>query len=115
MLRFSLAAACLAGLVMASSASAQGGVGDALGVNANNLFIVQRDPATASKYVDLIAQSGVGWARVAATWPQVQPGQSGYDWSGLDAQINALRAKNINVLLNIRSAPCWALGTGGTC
>ena len=114
MFRISVAAVCGVGLMIASSLlpgypAQAAGLGDIVGINANNLFVLLRDPATGGKYVDLIAQTGTGWVRIPATWPQLEPAEGQYNWTQLDSEVNALRAHNLNILLNLRSTPCWAL------
>ena len=59
--------------------------------------------------------AGAGIVRLYALWRQLAPtppnNPNDYNWSNLDAQVNAAVAKGLDVMLTLRSAPDWAQGS----
>jgi hypothetical protein len=52
---------------------------------------------------------GVGWARAVAVWSTVEPANGSFDWTDLDAQINAsYGGGRRQVLVMVRNNPAWA-------
>ena len=57
---------------------------------------------------DLLAQTGVKWARISLPWMAISHAEGKYDWTVPDHNIAALRKRDINVLLILTGTPCWA-------
>jgi polysaccharide biosynthesis protein PslG len=100
-----VAAALFAGALPAAAA----GKDDTVGINAVALSMINKGGAAqANKLLDVMNDSGAGWARFGASWNQIEPQQGNFQWDKLDSVVNALRQRNINVLLVPTRTPCWA-------
>jgi len=52
---------------------------------------------------------GVGWARVVAVWSAIEPSDNAFNFSDLDAQVNAASGGGRRqVLVMVRNNPAWA-------
>ncbi|WP_320670758.1 beta-galactosidase [Patulibacter defluvii] len=84
------------------------------GVNAN-MVAEARDPALLRRQFDAIAAAGLGWVRIGATWPWIQPQEDGpYDWSLLDEPIAAAARAGLDVAPVIQFTPKWASNLPGS-
>jgi hypothetical protein len=116
MLKIPAAAAriCALAMTMAAFASnpvqaADSGRESGIGINASNLSALSRNqPGDAGRYFDMLSQSGVGWIRIATMWRQLEPAPGQYNWTVLDGEVDALRARHLDILLNVFGTPCWA-------
>lgn len=73
-------------------------------------------PAQQEREVALMAQAGVRWARVNASWANIERSRESYDPRGLmtlDASIAMIRAAGIQIVLMVDSTPCWASADPG--
>jgi hypothetical protein len=62
-----------------------------------------------------VVRIGVSWSAVAATAPPPgtaadDPANAAYDWSGVDGAVADARARGLQVMLVVTSAPRWAEG-----
>ena len=72
-----------------------------------------------------IRSAGATFLRIPVHWSQIAPStrpanfdpsnpdDPGYDWSALDATVEATRAAGLTPILDISDAPAWALAGGG--
>jgi hypothetical protein len=54
---------------------------------------------------------GVGWVRLPFNWVEIEPVNTtpaNYNWSGLDASVQAAQQANIKVILTLNANPSWA-------
>jgi LysM repeat protein len=58
--------------------------------------------------VDRIVELGLDWVRLEVDWRFIEPVQGQYNWTDLDADVDALNAAELNILLNVSNAPNWA-------
>lgn len=58
--------------------------------------------------VDATAATKLGWARIDVNWYDVEKSQGVYDWSVIDALVDAARAKDVEVLAVLAYTPAWA-------
>ena len=77
---------------------------DSFGLNAHHF---QYEPAA----FPLIAETRVGWVRLAAWWRIMQPQPGPIDFGYLDLSVDAARANGLKVLIVFGSIPGWANGT----
>ena len=62
------------------------------------------------------ARLGADWVRIWASWHHIQPTPGAYTQhlvDGLNAQVAALKARGIKVLVVVHETPTWASGGGG--
>lgn len=58
--------------------------------------------------VDVTAAAKLGWARIDVNWYDVEKSAGVYDWTVIDALVDAARAKNVEVLAVLAYTPAWA-------
>lgn len=66
------------------------------------------EPDNRQASVDRIVELGVDWIRLEVDWRFIEPAQGQYNWTDLDADVDALNAAELNILLNVSNAPNWA-------
>jgi hypothetical protein len=59
------------------------------------------------------AQMGMGWVRIPAEWPSLEPSRGAWDWTSLDATVNASASQGVQVLLDLAYTPGWANNNEG--
>ena len=62
--------------------------------------------------LDHVVRVGATWLRTDAYWSALQTGASTYAWSGLDAAVDAARARGLRVILVAHTTPTWARPAG---
>ena len=65
-------------------------------------------PGDKTQYYPLIAQAGIGIARISVQWKLVEPTPGRFNWSGLDRRVAALQALGIHPFLTFESNADWA-------
>ena len=55
----------------------------------------------------LVKEAGFTWVKHQTEWATLEPTQGQYDWSELDAIVNAAAAANMKVLLSVQHAPTF--------
>lgn len=65
-------------------------------------------PGGRTEFYPLIAQAGIGVARVSAAWARVEPTNGRVDWSGLDRRVLALQKLGVEPFLTFESNAAWA-------
>ena len=60
-------------------------------------------PGAQTRYYPLIAQAGIGVARLSVSWNRVEPSAGRFDWSGLDSRVKALQSLGIAPFLTFES------------
>lgn len=71
------------------------------------------DPNSMAVPADIVAQSGVTWAREDIHWYRIQRSPDTWDWSYTDAAIRALLQRGINVVGVLGHPPGWATPYAG--
>ena len=69
---------------------------------------VYMDGNSADALAEQVSQLGADWVKIEVPWAEieVQPGE--YDYAALDATVAAMEYVNVNILLNVFSAPAWS-------
>ena len=83
------------------------------GVVATELGDAERDTL-----VRMVRRSGVGWVRLTAYWPSLQPYGPGFERDSLDKlkrQVKAVRDQGLRVFLSLERTPGWARMCQPTC
>jgi hypothetical protein len=57
------------------------------------------------------ADIGIGWYRVDADWPAIEPIQGQFQWGEIDRAVNAIKARQGFVNVVLAYTPSWASGT----
>jgi len=82
------------------------------------------EPATRDPWLDRTVASGagvvvlsLGWAGIAPAirapgFDAANPGDPGYNWTGIDAAVRAASLRGVAVTALVTSAPAWAEGAG---
>jgi len=60
-----------------------------------------------------IALTGVQWARMSATWSQIEPTQGTFNYSSMDSILANATANNLSVSALLLSNPSWVNTNGG--
>lgn len=106
-------------VMFAPAARAAGGL--TLGFNPDPVLF-GTSPSTNGFWINQARTEGAGIVRLNLGWSRVAPARRppgfvadnpaspGYDWSQMDAQVRALAARGLQVLINITFAPSWAEG-----
>lgn len=63
--------------------------------------------------LDTLQSLGVQNIRIFVPWGLVEPAQGSYDWSAIDAVVDAAAARNMGVMAEINGTPTWASTTTG--
>lgn len=58
--------------------------------------------------LDMAAQLGVGWVRVAPDWVRLQPAKGKFDWTFTDALVQAATRRKLQVFYTLGNTPRWA-------
>jgi Glycosyl hydrolase family 10 len=64
------------------------------------------DPRSA----DFLQALGVGWARVAFDWPDMEPQRGQIDWGTAERLVQGLKARGLKIYWDFSYAPGWANG-----
>ncbi len=80
--------------------------------NRNSTFGVQLygDLSAASGFSGAV-ELGIGWVRVPVYWSSIEPVNTTpdqYNWSSLDASVQAAQQNNIQLIMTLESNPAWA-------
>ena len=59
------------------------------------------------------ARAGAGWVKHQAKWSDIEPVEGAFDWSQLDAFIDAAEHFELKVLVSVLEAPVWTRANGG--
>jgi polysaccharide biosynthesis protein PslG len=59
-------------------------------------------------FLDLAKQSGCGWVRIQAQWSELEPVPHEYRFNPLGSEIDAAKARGLQVLVTVNSVPTWA-------
>ena len=79
------------------------------GININNLGWGRPKRPMPPEALDALARSGAAWVRVTLPWSIIQRSEGGpEDWTSFDRFVTALRSKSLNILMDVKSPPCWA-------
>jgi hypothetical protein len=79
------------------------------GININNTGWGRPTRPMPPEALDALARSGAAWVRVTLPWSVIQRNENGpEDWTSIDRFVMALRSKNLNILMDVKSPPCWA-------
>jgi hypothetical protein len=70
-------------------------------------------PGTIQERAGRLAELGVAVARVTFDWRRIEPQQGAYDWSHVDAWVEALRGAGVEPLVALWATPGWANGGAG--
>lgn len=65
-----------------------------------------------NRELDAVSQTGATWLRVLIDWNRIEPAKGRYDWSHLDAVVDAALRHNLRVLGLIAYTAEWARPTG---
>ncbi|MEF3274947.1 MAG: beta-galactosidase [Chloroflexus sp.] len=65
-------------------------------------------PNSLNRPADVIAQSGLGWAREEFQWGRIEPRPGQFDWTFTDRAVNELVQRGINILGLLNPAVGWA-------
>ncbi|MEO8611636.1 MAG: LysM peptidoglycan-binding domain-containing protein [Chloroflexota bacterium] len=84
------------------AAPAPTGYGFGYGIEA---YMVDQDVPTLT---DQVASLGVSWVKQEILWKDFEPVKGEIDFDTIDAIVNSLHDKNLNILLTISAAPSWA-------
>lgn len=57
--------------------------------------------------MDRVSELGVGWVKVDADWPSIQPEVDQFNWAALDDFFRAAASRNLKVLVTVDGAPDW--------
>jgi len=57
-----------------------------------------------------VAELGIGWVRIDAHWPSLEPQQGQYNLDRLDTMVNEAKSRGIRPLLIAENVPDWANG-----
>jgi hypothetical protein len=63
------------------------------------------------EFLDRFASIGIGWFRVDAEWPQVEPVEGQRNWSNTDRLVDTVKARGGFVDLVAAYTPSWASGS----
>jgi hypothetical protein len=63
--------------------------------------------------MEKVAELGVGWIRIDAWWPGLEPEQGQYNFDMMDTMVNLARSYGIKPLLTAENVPDWANGGKG--
>ncbi len=70
------------------------------------------DSPTLEKNLDPLQSAGIGWARSAFAWTDLEPQQGTWDFSKFDNYVDMAAAHGINILGILLTSPTWANGGG---
>ncbi len=56
--------------------------------------------------------AGASWVRVPIRWAAIEPQQGSYDWSAMDALVNAAGRYGLSLLVTVTGSPAWAARSG---
>lgn len=113
--------AVIALLAGALASTAHAATGLTLGFNPDPVLTTP-GAASTNYWIGQARNEGAGIVRVNLTWSEVAPKQRpagflasnpaspGYDWASTDAEVKALAAQGLQIMLNITYAPTWAEG-----
>ncbi|MBN9390537.1 MAG: cellulase family glycosylhydrolase [Chloroflexi bacterium] len=65
------------------------------------------------RVLNLVSGAGFGWIRQQVGWDSIEPAPRQYQWTELDAIVDAAARHNIKVILSVVRSPGWA-GINGT-
>ncbi len=65
------------------------------------------NPDAKSLVVGDVTQAGFNWIKHQVEWASLEPNAGQYDWSELDAIVNADTAANLHILLSVQHAPVF--------
>jgi hypothetical protein len=65
-------------------------------------------PGSRPELYRLIADAGIGMARISVAWSRVEPDRGRFAWAGLDARVAGLQALGIEPFLTFESDARWA-------
>ncbi|MEH3155927.1 MAG: cellulase family glycosylhydrolase [Gordonia paraffinivorans] len=85
-----------------------------VGISDNDLYWDANNPASVQESLDRMQALGVQNIRIAVPWAAVEPVDGYYDWSSIDAMVNAADARGMGVLAVVSTSPTWTRGTDST-
>jgi hypothetical protein len=65
-----------------------------------------------NRELDAVSHTGATWLRILIDWNRIEPSEGRYDWSHLDAVVNAARRHHLNLLGVIAYSAPWARPPG---
>ena len=83
-----------------------------LGVAVPAVHLTDVTAAVRDARLDHVVRVGATWLRTDAYWSSLQTGASTYSWAGLDAVVDAARARKLRVVLVAHTTPAWARPSG---
>ena len=93
-MRRSIFSAALALCLATTAARAQ----DQVGINVH---------VPGADLLDLCVDAGVGWVRMDGDWLNLNPASGRYEWTALDAAVDAARTRGLRVYLTLAYTPAW--------
>lgn len=87
---------------------------DTVGISDTDLYWDGNDPAAVQHALDRMQALGVQNIRIGVPWAGVEPADGYYDWSSVDAMVNAADARGMGVLAVVSTSPTWTRGADST-
>jgi polysaccharide biosynthesis protein PslG len=73
-----------------------------------SIFVLGR-PETTGRDFDALKAAGLSWAKITVPWRSIEGACNDcYEWSDLDAVVNAAKARGIKLIARIDHPPVWA-------
>jgi hypothetical protein len=85
-----------------------------VGISDNDLYWDANNPAAVQESLDRMQALGVQNIRIAVPWAAVEPVDGYYDWSSIDAMVNAADARGMGVLAVVSTSPTWTRSADST-
>lgn len=85
-----------------------------VGISDTDLYWDGNDPASVDQALDRMQALGVQNIRIGVPWAGVEPADGYYDWSSVDAMVNAADARGMGVLAVVSTSPAWTRGANTT-
>ncbi|GAA2066422.1 cellulase family glycosylhydrolase [Williamsia deligens] len=85
---------------------------DTVGISDNDLYWDANDPAAITDSLDKMQALGVQNIRIAVPWAGIEPVDGNYDWSRVDAMVNAADARGMGILAVVSTSPTWTRAAG---
>jgi polysaccharide biosynthesis protein PslG len=105
----------LPGAQVAGGPSAPSAAGTAINTAGNIGFqfgiVASLTGQDANAVINEVKDLGMGWVKVPVQWRTLEATQGTIDATTLDAQIDALSASGLKIMLTVTSAPDWARAT----
>lgn len=87
---------------------------DTVGISDTDLYWDGNDPASVDQALDRMQALGVQNIRIGVPWAGVEPADGYYDWSSVDAMVDAADARGMGVLAVVSTSPTWTRAANST-